>query len=62
MNSTSVTRRVSVDPETGFWTLDGAIPTQLSISEQRLLEDLLVDLYGPTEISDNEPGDNEPPF
>ncbi|ANY10792.1 hypothetical protein [Pseudonocardia sp. HH130630-07] len=62
MSSTSATRRVDIDTETGLWALDGIIPSQLSISDQRVLEDLLVDLYEPTGLGDAELGDDEPPF
>ena len=62
MSSTSATRRVDIDTETGLWALDGVIPSQLSINDQRVLEDLLVDLYEPTGISEAEPGDDEPPY
>ncbi|MBN9795490.1 hypothetical protein DMP17_44015 [Pseudonocardia sp. TMWB2A] len=62
MSSTSATRRVEVDTETGLWTLDGVIGSDLSISDQRVLEDLLVDLYEPTDFGDAELGDDEPPF
>ncbi|WP_308820162.1 hypothetical protein [Pseudonocardia alni] len=62
MSSTSATRRVDIDTETGLWALDGLIPSQLSINDQRVLEDLLVDLYEPTELGKAEPGDDEPPY
>jgi len=62
MSSTSATRGVDIDTETGLWALDGVLPSQLSINDQRVLEDLLVDLYEPTGISEAEPGDDEPPY
>lgn len=64
MSSTSATRRVDIDidTETGLWTLDGVIGSDLSISDQRVLEDLLADLYEPTGLGDAELGDDEPPF
>ncbi|MEV1294881.1 hypothetical protein [Pseudonocardia sp. NPDC049635] len=61
MSSTSTTRSVARDPETGQWTLDGVLPTQLSVTEERVLEDLLLELYGPV-VADAEYGDEEPPF
>ncbi|ALE76985.1 hypothetical protein FRP1_30165 (plasmid) [Pseudonocardia sp. EC080625-04] len=62
MSSTSATRRVDIDTETGLWTLDGVIGSDLSINDQRVLEDLLVDIYEPTDFGDAELGDDEPPF